>query len=211
MKKSKNTNRAVLPNPNGEMETAPATGQAVADRTAASPNAAASTNGHTNGNGNERHQLFLQRQKAKLLELRDAILDTVSTVSRDTLREPSGGDGASVFGTHQADAGSDAYDRDFAVSILAQEQDALYEIEEALKRIEEGTYGVCEISGKPIAHVRLEAIPFTRFTVECQGQIERQNKAHRVRQPVVSIFGRSEDDEGEPEEEEAGSELKDGP
>ena len=49
---------------------------------------------------------------------------------------------------HQADAGSDAYDRDFALSLLSQEQDALYEIDQALKRIELGTYGVCEMSGK---------------------------------------------------------------
>jgi RNA polymerase-binding transcription factor DksA len=52
---------------------------------------------------------------------------------------------------HQADAGSDAYDRDFALSLLSQEQDALYEIDEALKRIELGTYGKCEMSGKPIS------------------------------------------------------------
>jgi RNA polymerase-binding transcription factor DksA len=57
---------------------------------------------------------------------------------------------ASAFGMHQADAGSDAYDRDFALSLLSQEQDALYEIEEALKRVEAGTYGICEMSGKPI-------------------------------------------------------------
>ena len=47
---------------------------------------------------------------------------------------------------HQADAGSDAYDRDFALSILSQEQNSLYEIDEALKRIDDGSYGVCEIS-----------------------------------------------------------------
>jgi DnaK suppressor protein len=68
---------------------------------------------------------------------------------------------------HQADAGSDAYDRDFALNLLTQEQDALYEIEEALKRVDSGTYGICEMSGKPIPQARLEAIPFARFTVEC--------------------------------------------
>jgi RNA polymerase-binding transcription factor DksA len=77
---------------------------------------------------------------------------------------------------HQADAGSDAYDRDCALSLLSQEQDALYEIEEALKRVDAGTYGICEMSGKPIPHARLEAIPFARFTVECQTQIEKRKK-----------------------------------
>jgi RNA polymerase-binding transcription factor DksA len=104
---------------------------------------------------------------------------------------------------HQADAGSDAYDRDFALSLLSQEQDALYEIDQALKRIELGTYGVCEMSGKPILHARLEAIPFARFTVECQSQLEKQNKASRVRQSVTSLFGLTEEEGGEEQEEEA--------
>ena len=104
---------------------------------------------------------------------------------------------------HQADAGSDAYDRDFAFSLLSQEQDALYEIDQALKRIEVGTYGICEMSGKPIPHARLEAIPFARFTVECQSQLEKQNKASRVRQSVTSLFGLTDEEGGEGEEEEA--------
>jgi ribosomal protein L33 len=97
-----------------------------------------------------------------------------------------------AFGMHQADAGSDAYDRDFALSLLSKEQDGLYEIEEALKRIDLGTYGICEISNKPIAHARLEAIPFARYTVECQSQIEKQNKHFNIRKPVTSLFGLTE-------------------
>jgi RNA polymerase-binding transcription factor DksA len=103
---------------------------------------------------------------------------------------------------HQADAGSDAYDRDFALSLLSQEQDALYEIDQALKRIELGTYGVCEMSGKQIPRARLEAIPFARFTVECQSQLEKQNKASRVRQSVTSLFGLTEEEEAPETEEE---------
>jgi RNA polymerase-binding transcription factor DksA len=109
---------------------------------------------------------------------------------------------------HQADAGSDAYDRDFALSLLSQEQDALYEIEEALKRIDGGTYGVCEMSGKPIPHARLEAIPFARYTVECQTLIEKQKKATRIRQPVTSLFGLTDEEGGEGEEEEPVSDNK---
>src|SRR5437870_12199922 len=104
---------------------------------------------------------------------------------------------------HQADAGSDAYDRDFALSLLSQEQDALYEIDHALKRIELGTYGVCEMSGKPIPRARLEAIPFARFTVQCQSQLENQSRASRVRQSVTSLFGLTEEEGAEAVEEEA--------
>ena len=145
---------------------------------------------------------FLRKQKKRLLVLRDAMLDSMSGVAQDNLRARAEGNEASAFGMHQADAGSDAYDRDFALNLLSQEQDALYEIDEALKRIELGTYGTCEMSGKPINHERLEAIPFTRFTVESQSQLEKQNKAQRVRQSVTSLFGLTDEEGGESEEEE---------
>ena len=93
---------------------------------------------------------FTRGQKEKLLQLRDAMVDSMAGVAQDTLRSRAEGSEASAFGMHQADAGSDAYDRDFALSLLSQEQDALYEIDQALKRIEVGTYGICEMSGKPI-------------------------------------------------------------
>jgi DnaK suppressor protein len=146
---------------------------------------------------------FTRAQKEKLQQLRDAMVDSMAGVAQDTLRSRAEGSEASAFGMHQADAGSDAYDRDFALSLLSQEQDALYEIDQALKRIETGTYGVCEMSGKPILRARLEAIPFARFTVECQSQLEKQNKASRVRQSVTSLFGLTDDEGGEGEEEEA--------
>jgi DnaK suppressor protein len=145
---------------------------------------------------------FTRKQKEKLLQLRDAMVDSMAGVAQDTLRSRAEGSEASAFGMHQADAGSDAYDRDFALSLLSQEQDALYEIDQALKRIELGTYGTCEMSGKPIPHARLEAIPFARFTVECQSQLEKQSKASRVRQSVTSLFGLTEEEGGDGETEE---------
>ena len=158
------------------------------------------------GNNHQRERRldpFTRKQKEKLLQLRDAMVDSMAGVAQDTLRSRAEGSEASAFGMHQADAGSDAYDRDFALSLLSQEQDALYEIDQALKRIELGTYGVCEMSGKRIPHARLEAIPFARFTVECQTQLEKQNRASRVRQSVTSLFGLTDEEGGEGEEEEA--------
>ena len=169
--------------------------------------ARASTNPRETMLGRNHHERklspFTRKQKEKLLQLRDAMVDSMAGVAQDTLRSRAEGSEASAFGMHQADAGSDAYDRDFALSLLSQEQDALYEIDQALKRIELGTYGICEMSGKPIPHARLEAIPFARFTVECQSQLEKQNKASRVRQSVTSLFGLTDDEGGEGEEEEA--------
>jgi DnaK suppressor protein len=121
---------------------------------------------------------FHRKQLHKLEELRDHILDQMQNQEQIT-RQRAEGSEASAFGMHQADAGSDSYDRDFALSLLSQEQDALYEIEEAIKRIFYGTYGICEMSGKEIPKLRLEAIPYARFTVECQAQLEKENKGRR--------------------------------
>ena len=151
---------------------------------------------------------FTRAQKDKLLQLRDAMVDSMAGVAQDTLRARAEGSEASAFGMHQADAGSDAYDRDFALSLLSQEQDALYEIDEALKRIDLGTYGKCEMSGKPILRARLEAIPFARFTVECQSQLEKQSKASRVRQSVTSLFGLTDEEARDGDEEEPAAETK---
>jgi DnaK suppressor protein len=151
---------------------------------------------------------FLEKQHERLLQLRDSLLDAMGSVAKDNLRSRAEGSEASAFGMHQADAGSDAYDRDFALSLLSQEQDALYEIEEALKRLDNGTYGVCEMSGKAIAHARLEALPFARLTVECQAQIEKMGKVSRARVPVTSLFGLTDEEPGETEEEEPVTETK---
>ncbi len=141
-------------------------------------------------------QTFLDKQRHKLLVLKDAILDVIHGVARDNLHARAEGSEASAFGLHQADAGSDAYDRDFALGQLSKDQDSLYQIDEALKRIELGTYGICEMSGKPILQRRLEVLPFARYTVECQAELEKQNRLQGVRQPVTPLFG-SHDEEGE--------------
>ncbi len=145
---------------------------------------------------------FLKVQKERLQFLRDSLLDSMAGVAKDTLRSRPEGSEGSAFGQHQADAGSDAYDKDFALSLLSQEQDALYEIEEALKRVNNGTYGTCEMSGKVIMIARLEALPFARYTVECQTELEKQRKYQKNRVPVTSLFGLTDSEEEETETEE---------
>jgi RNA polymerase-binding transcription factor DksA len=141
---------------------------------------------------------FLAKQHKRLLDLKDTLLDSMSGVARGNLHA---GSETSAFGMHQADAGSDAYDRDFALSMLSKEQGSLYEIDEALKRIEDGTYGICEISEKPIPHARLEALPFTRYTVDCQAELEKRQHHQSVRPHINSLFGLTEEEaEGEEEE-----------
>jgi len=102
-----------------------------------------------------------------LLELREQLVRQMNGLAAESAQEMAG------YSLHMADSGTDNFDRDFALSLLSSDQDAVYEIEEALKRIERKTYGVCELTGKPIPRARLEAIPWTRFTVEAQAQLER--------------------------------------
>jgi len=140
---------------------------------------------------------FVQKQRQRLLDLRDDLVDAVSGMARDTIRNAPEGSEASGSGQHQGDAGSDAYDRDFALSVLAKEQDALYEIEQALRRIQSGTYGICEMSSRKIPQARLEAIPFARLTVECQAQWEKEygNRRFRPSNEVGFSGGKYAEDE----------------
>jgi len=80
-----------------------------------------------------------------------------------------------------ADAGTDTFDRDFALGMLSCEQDALYEIDEALSRIRDGIHGKCELTGKPIEAARLDVIPWTRFSAAAGKQLEREGALKKAR------------------------------
>lgn len=147
--------------------------------------------------------VFLKKQKQRLLDLRTHLLEAIEGVSNESIRTRPEGSDASVGGMHMGDAGSDAYDRDFALSLLSKEQDALNEIQDALRRIDQRSYGYCEMTGKRIHEERLEALPFTRFTREAQEQIERNQFAGGPRRVAPrSVF--KLDDESESEDDEEG-------
>ena len=136
-----------------------------------------------------------------LVELRDHLIDGVSFLANDNLkrsaRDASGE--LSAYSTHMADAGTDNFDREFALSLVSNEQEALYEIEEALKRLEGGTFGVCEMCEKLIRKERLDAVPFARFCVQCQSGVEKDR--HRPQQ-TTAVFNETADEEGDGEEPE---------
>jgi RNA polymerase-binding transcription factor DksA len=111
----------------------------------------------------------------RLVKLRDSLLSRQGDLMKDASEEqPS-------FSLHMADAGTDSFDRDLALSRLSAEQDAVYEIDEALMRIQRGTYGICELTGKPIDRDRLEAIPWTRFSAAAEKQLEKDGEVRRTR------------------------------
>lgn len=103
----------------------------------------------------------------------------------------------SSFGMHMADAGTDHFDRDFALSQLSADRDSIHEVEQALKRIQNGSYGICEMTGKQIPKNRLEAIPWTRYTVEAQAIIEKEGGKSRRRLADLGNLTAASGDESE--------------
>jgi RNA polymerase-binding transcription factor DksA len=129
-----------------------------------------------------------QKHYKRLIALGDEIRRRQADLTNDAVEQrPS-------FSTHMADAGTDTYDRDFALGVLASELDALYQIEQALDRIRNGIYGVCELTGKKIEPARLEAIPWTRFSAEAEEQLEKEGSRKRARLGPRDTVARS----GEP-------------
>ncbi|MFH1498065.1 MAG: TraR/DksA C4-type zinc finger protein [Verrucomicrobiota bacterium] len=126
-----------------------------------------------------------------LLELRAHLTGQLDTHTEETLKRSSKDDTGdlSSYGQHMADAGTDTFDRDFALSLVSSEQEALSEVEAAIKRIKNGTYGICEVTGKPIARERLLAVPFTRHSAEAQKEIEKTRYRTRAQSGLFGEFG----------------------
>ncbi len=127
-----------------------------------------------------------------LIDLRTSLTEGIERHSEETLKRSAKDDAGdlSSYGQHMADAGTDTFDRDFALSMVANEQEALSEIDAAIKRIHGGSYGVCEVTQKAIAKDRLLAVPFTRYTAEAQKNLERNRHRSRTQ---AGLFGEGEE------------------
>ena len=139
---------------------------------------------------------FIKYYKA-LLELRAHVSTELDLHTSETLKRSNKEDSGNLsgYGQHMADAGTDTFERDFALSLVSSEQEALYEIEEAIQRIFNGSYGICEITHQPIDKERLEAVPFTRYSIEGQRELERNNRNNPKRSiGPGGLFGDSGDD-----------------
>lgn len=114
----------------------------------------------------------LKEQLCHLLELRERVTGEIISINRDSLSkidpDPS-----------LSDQGTDTFDREFALNQLSNEQDVLFEIDEAIRRIENGTYGICEMTQEPINIERLEALPYVRYSVQAQAELERGRTTYR--------------------------------
>jgi RNA polymerase-binding transcription factor DksA len=141
-----------------------------------------------------------ERYRQILIDLREQLVRQMNGLAKESAEQLPG------YSMHMADSGTDNFDRDFALSLLSSDQDAIYEIDEALKRIERGSYGVCELTGKAIPKARLDAIPWARFTVEAQAQLEREGALRHRRLGSLGTL-----DAGAPAEIEEDDEVEEKP
>lgn len=108
--------------------------------------------------------------KKLILKRKEEILEDIQHISEDTLKKSqkeASGD-ISGYTYHMADVATDTYDREFSLSIASNDRKALYEFDDAIKKIEEGTFGICEECKSLIAKGRLKAVPYARLCVKCQ-------------------------------------------
>ena len=118
----------------------------------------------------------LLKLKTQLQTERAKIADGLNHLERDNLnrsqRDASGD--LSGYSFHMADMATDNFDREFSLDLASTEQTILNRIDEALKKIEEGTYGVCENCGKPISLKRLKAGPYAKLCIKCKEDEEKR-------------------------------------
>ena len=113
----------------------------------------------------------IRAYKNLLVIKRAEILGDMTSMSRDALNSDSAN--LSHMPIHMADVGSDQYEQELTLGLVESERKLLHEIDDALERIADGTYGVCQATGKPIGKARLQAKPWATYCIEAARELER--------------------------------------
>ncbi len=114
--------------------------------------------------------------KKLILKIKDEIIDDIKHISDDTLKKSqkeASGD-ISGYTYHMADVATDTYDREFSLSLASNDRQFLYELDDAMKRIDDGVFGICETCKIIISKTRLKAVPYARLCVKCQEKKEKK-------------------------------------
>jgi RNA polymerase-binding protein DksA len=112
----------------------------------------------------------LEEERRRLQETRRAAQDLVSGTTEEAVQE------LATYDQHLADQGTETFERERDFSVLQRVEAQLHEVDAALARLDAGTYGFCEICGKPIGDERLEAMPAARYCLEDQARAEREGR-----------------------------------
>lgn len=118
----------------------------------------------------------LEYFKKLILKIKEKVLDEIKRISEDTLKKSQKDAAGDISGYtyHMADVASDTYDREFSLGLASNERQSLYELDDAIKKIEEGTFGICEECKSLISKTRLKVVPFARLCVKCQERKEKR-------------------------------------
>lgn len=118
-------------------------------------------------------QKELQQFRDALLIKRRELLGDVASMESEALRTTGGGSNLSNLPIHMADMGTDNYEQEFTLGLVEKDRQLLREINIALVKIRDGSYGICEGTGKPIGKPRLEAQPWARYSIEYMRKLEK--------------------------------------
>lgn len=114
----------------------------------------------------------IEEFKQRLLQMRQQILRVVQATAHEALSA----DERSGYSQHMADEGTDEFERTISLEVSGCEYKVLQQIERALQKITENTYGICDVSGEAIPMARLEAIPYANMTVKAQEKLEKSSR-----------------------------------
>ena len=115
-----------------------------------------------------------------LITERTKLADEIKTIAREASISPREASGdLSAYTVHMADMAADTYDRELSMNLVTGEQELLYQIDDALKRLDDGSFGICQQCSQPITMSRLKAVPYASMCINCQRTKEQQHKSKR--------------------------------
>lgn len=114
--------------------------------------------------------------KKLILKRKEEVVEGIKHISEDTLKKTQKDAAGDISGYtyHMADVATDTYDREFSLGIASNDRKALYELDDAIKKTEDGTFGICEDCRSMITKTRLKALPSARLCVKCQEKKEKK-------------------------------------
>lgn len=114
--------------------------------------------------------------KKIILKKKETALDEIKHISEDTLKKSQKDASGDISGYtyHMADVATDTYDREFSLGLASNERRLFYELEDALKKIDEGNFGICEDCKCLISKTRLKAVPYARLCIKCQEKKDKR-------------------------------------
>ncbi|MBI1991645.1 MAG: TraR/DksA C4-type zinc finger protein [Candidatus Omnitrophica bacterium] len=119
----------------------------------------------------------IKQLRQLLITERAKLADEIKSIAEDASKSPREASGdLSAYTLHMADMAADTYERELSMNIVSSEQEILYQIDDALKRLEDGSFGICQQCNQPITMSRLKAVPHASLCIGCQRAKEQKDK-----------------------------------